>query len=81
MEILRFTAKWCNPCKGLAATLENVTLPCPVTVIDVDDNPELAEKHMVRSVPMLIAIEDSEVISVLHGVKTQQQLQSWADSL
>ena len=82
MKILRFTATWCNPCKALAQTLEDISLPCPMMVIDVDQNQEMANKFMVRSVPTLIAVEDNnEVIAVMNGVKTKQQIEAWLKSL
>ncbi len=74
MKLLRFTASWCQPCKQLAKTLENLELDCDIEVVDVDTNPDLAAEYGVRGVPTL-AIEGTDIKLV--GAKSQKEILDW----
>ena len=52
-KILRFTASWCQPCKGLEMNLNSAKLEVPVEVIDIDEDEDLATQWQIRSVPTL----------------------------
>lgn len=56
-QIIFMHAKWCAPCKALAATLKQVT-EVPIEEYDVDNNEELCEKYHIRNVPTLIFLND-----------------------
>jgi thioredoxin 1 len=51
LEVLKFSATWCSPCRHLAQILEGVE---NITAIDIDSQPEIAREHGVRSVPLLL---------------------------
>lgn len=55
IEVLKFSASWCTPCKVLAATLKDVE---GITNVDIDQNRQLAIDHNVRSVPTLVFLKD-----------------------
>lgn len=77
MEILRFTASWCQPCKALAKQIEELGLAEGVTVVDIDDQPELAQRYGVRSVPTLIAVDSNKEVKRLVGIKAKDILLDW----
>ncbi len=79
-KILRFTASWCAPCKGLAMQLQGVDLGCPVEVIDIDQNPELTQKFGVRSVPTLVMLEGDDYVKTYHGIHTADRIKEWAEA-
>jgi len=62
MEVLRFTASWCQPCKALAQQLEELGLDKDVTVVDIDEQQDLAIQYGVRSVPTLIAVDNNKEV-------------------
>ena len=78
MKILRFTASWCGPCKGLAMNLEEANLSIPIEVIDVDAHSELAVEYGIRGVPTLILTDGAIEIKRLVGSKTVAELKEWA---
>ena len=78
-KILRFTASWCQPCKGLAMNLAEAELDIPIEVIDIDTNEQLAIEYMIRSVPTLVLLEDEKEVRRMSGVKTSTQLKEWAN--
>lgn len=75
--IYRFTASWCQPCKALAAMMENMDLDLPVRIVDIDKNPELVKKYQVRGVPTLIQMRDGKPASRMVGAVTQLELDNW----
>ena len=62
MQVLRFTASWCQPCKALAQQLEELGLDKDVTVVDIDEQQDLAIQYGVRSVPTLIAVDNNKEV-------------------
>ena len=77
MEVLRFTASWCQPCKALAQQLEELGLDKEVTVIDIDEQSNLAIQYGVRSVPTLVALDNQKEVKRLIGVKAKDILLDW----
>ena len=49
MEVLRFTATWCQPCKALAQQLEELGLDKDVTVADEKNYIEPDKKVFEKS--------------------------------
>lgn len=59
MKILKFYAEWCGPCKVVGQNLKNANLPIPITEVDVEDNDDLVLQYGVRSVPVVILVDDN----------------------
>lgn len=81
MEVLRFTATWCQPCKALAQQLEELGLDKEVTVIDIDEQQDLAIQYGVRSVPTLIAVDNNKEVKRMVGVKAKDLILDWFPKL
>ena len=77
MNVLRFTASWCQPCKALAQQLEELGLDKDVTVIDIDKQQDLAIQYGVRSVPTLIAVDNNKEVKRMVGVKAKDIILEW----
>lgn len=58
MILYDFYATWCNPCKALMKTLEDLELPEGYTLekVDIEENDDLVTKYRIRSVPTLIVV-------------------------
>ena len=76
-KVLRFSATWCQPCKGLAMNLASVETEVPIEVIDIDYQPDLTKQYMVRGVPTLVMLEDDKEIRRFSGMKSTKELQEW----
>ena len=76
-KILRFTASWCQPCKGLAMNLMSAELDIPIEVIDIDAYSDVAVEYGIRSVPTLVMLDENIEVKRSSGVMTVQQLKDW----
>ena len=76
-RILRFTASWCQPCKMLAKTLEDVNTDIPIEVIDIDVHSDVAMEYNIRSVPTLVMKDGNIEMKRMVGMKSKQDLSEW----
>jgi len=76
-KIIRFTASWCQPCKQMSRTLENMDIKIPIDVVDIDENSDAAIEYGIRSVPTLLIVEDGTIMKRMVGLKTKEQLEVW----
>lgn len=77
MKVLRFTASWCQPCKMLAKTLEDVETQIPIEVIDIDENQQLAVDYGIRGVPTLVMLDGDIEVKRVSGMLMKNQLTEW----
>lgn len=70
IEVLKFSASWCGPCKVLSQNLEGIE---GITNIDIDKNMEMAKEHNVRGVPMLVFKKDGKEVHRQTGLISKQQ--------
>ncbi len=76
--VVDFWAEWCGPCKMITPVLEELAgeLGDQVTIakLNVDDNPEVAMRFNVMSIPTLLVFHGGEVRKRLVGAKGKSQL-------
>jgi thioredoxin 1 len=65
LEVLKFSASWCTPCKVMTATLKDAE---GVKEIDIDQNRELAIEYNIRSVPTLVFLKDGVEVERTKGI-------------
>ncbi|MCH4019610.1 MAG: thioredoxin [Erysipelotrichaceae bacterium] len=73
-----FYADWCGPCKMLGPVVEQLAGEnSDVTFIkvNVDDNPEVAERYGIMSIPTLIAFKNGEVAGSSVGFQPKEAVQ------
>jgi thioredoxin 1 len=75
--LLEFFATWCGPCRMIGPILEEIAQEnesIKVAKIDVDQDPELAMRFKVSSIPLLVVVQDGKVINQSLGAKPKDQI-------
>ena len=78
--LLDFWATWCGPCRMVAPVLEeiagdNETLT--VGKIDVDQEPELAARFGIESIPTLIVMDGGKPAGKLIGYHSKTEIEKF----
>lgn len=72
--LLDFYADWCGPCRMVSPLVDEIAEENPqlfVGKINVDQNPELAQKFGVASIPTLVVMKDGKIVN--HSVGAMQK--------
>ena len=75
--LVDFWAAWCGPCKMLSPMVDQVAEERPdikVCKINVDDEPELAGRFGVMSIPALKVFKGGEVVNESVGVQPKAKI-------
>jgi thioredoxin len=82
--LVDFYADWCRPCQMLAPTLDELAKENPnvkIVKVNVDDNPRLAARFGVSSIPNLKVFKNGKVAREHVGMADKRQLQSLLSTL
>ena len=75
--LLDFYADWCGPCRTLMPVIEQISQENPdilVGKINIDSEPELAQKFGVMTIPSLFVIKNGAVVSSSVGVRPKRAI-------
>jgi thioredoxin 1 len=66
-----FWAPWCAPCRAMGQTLDQVAPEMAdkvrIVKVNVDDNPQIAARFGIQSIPTLIFFRNAEAIGMIPG--------------
>ena len=74
LEVKKFYAEWCGPCKMLTPIMEQVKgkfSDVSFEDVNIDDQFEIAQKYYVRSVPTVIIEKNGEEIQRFAGLQSE----------
>jgi thioredoxin 1 len=69
--LVDFWAVWCGPCRQIAPTVDALASEyegrVKVLKVNVDDEPQIAEKYNVLSIPTLLIFKEGKVVDQIVG--------------
>ena len=75
--LVDFWAGWCGPCKMVAPVLEEIAAEVAdvkITKVNVDEQPELAGRFGIMSIPTLVVMKDGKVTNQAMGARPKSQI-------
>ena len=82
IEIIKFGAEWCGPCKMMKPAMNSLKTKyniegsdIQITDMDVDLNPEMASLHKIKNIPVTIFKSDGTEIKRVVGVLSLDKIE------
>ena len=76
--LVDFWATWCGPCTMLAPTVaeiaEEYAGKVKVCKVNVDEEPELAVKYGISSIPALMLFQGGQLVKSLVGLRPKEEI-------
>ena len=75
-----FWAEWCGPCRAVSPILDAIATEhadkIKIVKLNVDDNPQIAMKYQITSIPAMKVFKGGEVVKTVIGAKPKPALEA-----
>lgn len=84
--LVDFSAPWCGPCQMMSPIIDELTeelkdQKVKIGKLNVDQNPQTAEKYNIMHVPTFIIFKNGETEETLTGVQNKEELKEKLNKL
>jgi len=74
-----FWAEWCGPCRAVSPILDAIASEhsdkIKIVKLNVDDNPQIAAKYQITSIPAMKVFKGGEVVKTIIGAKPKPAIE------
>ncbi len=85
LVMVDFWAVWCGPCQMVAPIIEELATEyagkVKVMKLNTDENPEVAGRYQVMSIPTILFFKNGQPVEKLVGARPKRQFKETIDSL
>ncbi|MHB1234583.1 MAG: thioredoxin [Microbacteriaceae bacterium] len=78
--LVDFWAEWCGPCRAVSPVLDQIAAEHPdkisVVKLNVDENPQMAAKYQITSIPAMKVYRGGQVVKTVIGAKPKPALEA-----
>jgi thioredoxin 1 len=81
--LVDFWAEWCGPCRRLAPAVEALAGEydgrATVAKLNVDENPNVPGRYMIRGIPTLLLFKNGELAETMVGLAPKEDIAKLID--
>jgi thioredoxin 1 len=85
LVMVDFWAVWCGPCQMVAPIVDELAKEyagkLKVRKLNTDENPEIAGRYQVMSIPTILFFKNGQPVEKLVGARPKRQFKEVIDSL
>jgi thioredoxin 1 len=78
LVLVDFWAEWCGPCRRLAPTVDALASEyegrATVAKLNVDENPNVPGRFMIRGIPTLLLFKDGQLAETMVGLAPKEDI-------
>ncbi len=78
--LVDFWAEWCGPCRAVGPILDQIASEhsekLDIVKVNVDENPQLAMKYQITSIPAMKVFQAGDVVKTVIGAKPKPALEA-----
>lgn len=80
--LVDFWASWCGPCRMVSPIVDQIAEERPdvkVCKVNIDEQPELASRYQVMSIPTLLVLRGGEIVQSAVGARSKSAILGMLD--
>lgn len=84
IQVIKFSADWCGPCKMLKPIWDNLVKTIndvDFVPVNVDNDPEMASRFKIQAIPTLVFVKDGSEVKRITGLVKESEIINTINSI